>query len=221
MYNILIACDSGYYNKWGVNCIKSIKHYTPWVNITVVIVNPTNIEELTGIRYVYDNREFVSEESKIGYYQCLRFLKVPELFKDDELVLTLDCDTICTREFTPTDFINVTKTVHVLKHHKENRWLAGFVSYGKDNFRHRFKDALMQKPIDEWAHGWDQEVLNNLQPEYKYSPINIGTWVSFGKGIGTFLTLKGTQKESPKYLPNYLEKMEKISGKYWQGSKHN
>ena len=211
MYNILLACDTLYYTQWAINCIRSIQHYNPWIKITAVVVNPVNVEELPGVRYVYEDKKFTNDDEAVGYYQALRFIKVPELYKDNELVLTLDVDTICTRSFTPVEFDQVCRKIHILKHHKENRWLAGFVSYGLGNFRHRYKDALLQKDTKDWTFGWDQEVLNALQSEYNYEPIRIGGWVSFGKGVGTFLTLKGTQKVSGKYLPNYLEKLEKIN----------
>jgi len=50
--NILLACDTLYYTQWAINCIRSIQHYNPWIKITVVVVNPVNVEEIPGVRYI-------------------------------------------------------------------------------------------------------------------------------------------------------------------------
>lgn len=210
MYNILLACDTEYYHTWAINCIKSIQFYVPWIKITVAICNPKDINEIPKINYHYVNYNFTNEDSKIPYFQALRFLLCAELFPNDENVLSIDCDTILTRSFTQLDFENLCKTQHVLKHHKENRWLAGFITFGKDDFRHKFREYLLQIPITNWTYGRDQEVLKTLSSEYKFKPIEIGNWVSFGKGKGIFLTLKGSQKNSIKYMPNYNENLKKI-----------
>ena len=76
MYNILLACDTLYYTQWAINCIRSIQHYNPWIKITAVVVNPVNVEELPGVRYVYEDKKFTNDDEAVGYYQALRFIKV-------------------------------------------------------------------------------------------------------------------------------------------------
>lgn len=204
MYNILLACDSLYYNQWTKNCIKSIQHFVPWINITVIIVNPENIETISNVRYVYDYVDFKSKNSKVPYYQAVRFLKCAEIFPNDELVMSIDCDTLCTRSFSEADFKLITSSIHVQRHQKNIRWMAGLVTYGDNSkFRNDFRTELLKLPLDLWPYGWDQDVLNSLDSVYHYKKLSVGEWMSFGRGGGTFLTLKGDQKISEGYLDIY------------------
>lgn len=204
MYNILLACDTNYYNNWTKNCIKSIQKFVPWISITTVIVNPIEIEEISNVKYIYDYVDFENKNSKIAYYQAVRFLKCADIFPNDELVMSIDCDTILTRSFSKEDFESVCEHIHVLQHHKENRWMAGMVTFGNNNaFRNKFKETLLLVKSKNWQYGWDQTVLNELADKFNYKIINVGSWMSFGKGNGKFLTLKGDQKVTKKYLENY------------------
>ena len=42
-----------------------------------------------------------------------------------------------------------------------------------------------------------------LDNKYHYNRLNVGDWMSFGRGNGTFLTLKGDQKTAEGYLEIY------------------
>lgn len=210
-YNILLACDTVYYNDWAMNCIKSIQHFTPWVTITVVIVNPDNILEIANVKYEYVTQDFSSldagrrRHSMISYYQSLRFIKSAELFPHNELVMTMDCDTICTRAFSKQDFEEVCKKIHVQKHQKNlARWMCGLVTFGNDTeFRNRFKEALLEQPIDLCKIGRDTVILNKLSAEFEYNSLAHGDWMAFGKGDAIFLTLKGRQRTSSRFLKKY------------------
>ena len=211
MYNLLIACDAEYYSKWAVPCINSIRKLVPWLSVTVVIVNSTNLVEIEGVRYVYDHQKFVNEDSKVAYYQALRFIKCADLFPNNELVMSIDCDTILTKQFSQESFKKLCSNVNVLRHHKADRWMAGLVTYGNTNhFRKKIKDHLLSIPIEQWNYGWDQTVLNQLSDEFNYTPIEVGDWMSFGKGRGKFLTLKGSQKVKEKFLNNYNTVIKEI-----------
>ena len=138
--NILLACDSKYYNSWAINCINSIKHYTPWINIVVVIVNPHNIKEIDNVEYIYDYQDFINEDSTVAYYQAVRFIKCADLFSNNELVMSIDCDTILTKSFSQEEFKKLCSNISVLRHHKADRWMAGLVTYGNtENFRRKIK----------------------------------------------------------------------------------
>lgn len=206
MYNILLACDVNYYNKWGIVCIKSIQHFNPWLTITAVIINDTNIEKIPNVKYVFDNGP-----NTVPYLQAVRFLKCYEIFQENPYVMSIDCDTLCTKSFSVESFVDLTKNVSILKHHKENRWLAGLVTYGDFNFRKRFKEKLLELPLDQWEYGWDQTVLNQLDGEFKFKEVLSSEWMSFGKGNGNFLTLKGDQKTTLKYLKNYNKIIETMN----------
>lgn len=204
MYNILLASDTSYYNQWTKNCIKSIKHFVPWIDITVIVVNPYEIEKLPDIKYVFDYVDFKNNSSKIPYYQALRFLKCAEIFPDNNLVMSIDCDTVLTKKFSKDEFVSICESIHVQRHQKDKRWMAGLVTYGNStDFRNRLKEKLLSLPIEDWKYGWDQEVLKSLSDEFIFKKLMVGDWMSFGRGGGKFLTLKGDQKTSLGYLENY------------------
>ncbi len=211
MCNILLACDNEYYHKWTVNLIKSIQHYAPELKITTVVVNPEIINELPNVHYVYDKVEFPNEECKVAYYQAVRFLKCYDIFPNKELVMSVDCDSICRKNINNTELTMICSTVHVLKHPLKDRFLAGMVTFGNNNkFRKKFKEMLLSKPLEQWTYGWDQEVLSNLNKEFKYDHLD-NTWMSIGKvADGTFYTLKGSQKDKPNFVGRYEKILEDI-----------
>lgn len=203
--NILLGCDSLYYNQWAINCIKSIQKYVPWLSVHIFIVNPLdNYEKLSGVKYYEEFIKFPNDTCKVAYYQAVRFLKCAEIFPSDELVMSIDCDTLCTRSFSEDDFKSITSSIHVQRHQKNIRWMAGLVTYGDNSkFRNDFRTELLKLPLDLWPYGWDQDILNSLDSVYHYKKLNVGEWMSFGRGGGTFFTLKGDQKILEGYLDVY------------------
>ena len=88
---------------------------------------------------------------------------------------------------------------------KTSRWLAGFISMGSNTFRKGFYDLLMSKPIEEWSGFWDQTCLKQLDNKYNFTKCP-SEWMSIGKLRNShFLTLKGEQKETDKYLDQYIK----------------
>ena len=205
--NILIGCDQKYYNDWGINLIKSIRHFNPWITCHVHIVNSHQFEKINGVDYTTEERTFSSDTVKIGYLQSVRFLKVAEKFNDNELVMTLDADTICTRKTTPEEFTLAASKITVLRHLKDRRWLAGLVTYGEPGFKQEFADRLLSNPIEEWAPFHDQTVLDSLSNRFQFNEQQKLYWMSIGKNVNrsVFLTLKGNQKIKDKYLNIYKE----------------
>ncbi len=209
--NIFIACDGNYYDQWGLNCLKTIQFHAPWVKLTAHVVNPNSKNELDGVTYHYEDRSFSNDQSKIGYYQAVRFLKCYEYFPNNELVMTIDSDTVLMKPFTEKEFKDVCNEISVQRHQKDIRWMAGLVTYGRDNsFRKKLQQELLSRPIDEWTYGWDQDVLDILSQEFQFKKLMVGEWMSFGRGRGIFLTLKGDQKTSEGYLNNYNEGLNRL-----------
>ena len=208
--NIFIACDGKYYDNWGLNCLKTIQKYNPWISLSAHIVNPISRNELPRVQYFYEQRTFTNESSQISYYQSVRFIKCSEYFPDNQLVMTIDCDTVCTRSFSALEFENVCKSIHVQRHQKADKWMAGLVTYGDNSaFRNDLKNNLLSEPVDNWKYGRDQDVLNSMAYNYNFKKLNVGEWMSFGKGKGIFITLKGTQKTKDKFLNNYKDVIRK------------
>lgn len=211
MAKILISCDTDYYDLWAYNLIRSLRQFVSWIDIHVIIVNPNNIRKIDSVTYHFDYREFKNIENAIAYYQAVRFLKCSEIFPNRELVMSIDCDSLCTESFFPIDFEKVCSTVSVLRHHKTERWLAGLVTFGDSNeFRKEFTKRLLSKPIDEWCPGYDQEVLRSLETDYRFVESVPGDWIGFGYKKGKFITLKGEQKTALKYITIYKKELAKI-----------
>lgn len=206
MFNIFIACNSSYYHNYGINCIRTIQQFAPWVKITVHIVNPCFINEILNVKYSYEYKDIKNFEARISYYQSVRFIKCSEIFKNSELVLSIDCDTLCEKEFDQNIFEHLLRKISVLKHHKKGRWMAGFVTYGDSmKFRNQIKQELLSTPVELWDIGRDQKILKKLSEEFKFNEVEVGKWMSFGKKGSVFFTLKGDQKQSDKYIKTYYE----------------
>ena len=210
-YNILIGCDQLYYDEWGIKCLESIQQFAPWANLHCHIVNPANVNHIPGVSYTYEEKDFYSSEHKSAYLQAVRFIVVPQLFKNDDYVMTIDCDTLCCREFTPAEFESVASNVTVLHNNKSGRWLAGAVTYGLGEFRNDFAEALLADDEVFWEYGRDQQVLKKLVNKYNFTKLPY-EWMQIGKlrkGV-IFFTLKGDQKVTEKYVEHYADMVDYI-----------
>lgn len=206
-YNVLIGCDQAYYDKWGIELLLSIKRHNPQVSLHCHIINPERENILPDVDITTEERIFVNNNSRIAYLQAARFLIAAEKFSNNELIIILDADSICTRSFD--DLETLFSKQHILKHHKEARWLAGFVTFIDNGFRNEYSSLLKETPVDEWAWGRDQYILNRLANKYNYKSLPI-EWMSIGKNRcnSVFLTLKGKQKITNKYLNVYRKYLE-------------
>jgi lipopolysaccharide biosynthesis glycosyltransferase len=208
-YNILIGCDQAYYDDWGITLLRSTNHYNPWISLHCYIVNPKNTVELDFVNYTYEEKTFVNNDSKIGYLQSVRFLAADKYFDKTQYVLSLDADTICTKSFTEEEFLELFKHNTVLQHPKDGRWLAGLVAFGQSKFRKEYANLLMTDTVETWTSGRDQDILATIADKYRFYPAS-KKWMSIGKnGSGSiFLTLKGDQKYTDKYLNIYQQYKE-------------
>jgi|SaaInl0LU_22_DNA_1037365.scaffolds.fasta_scaffold11208_3 hypothetical protein len=208
-YNILIGCDQTYYDKWAIPLLQSIQRHNPWINLHCHIVNPTMDNTLDSVSITYETKEFASDAVKISYLQSVRFLAVANKFSKNERAITLDADSICTRKIGKTAMERLFEKQYALKHHKENRWLAGFVVFNDNGFRQEYARELNRIPVDNWKWGRDQTVLNQLADDYKFEKLD-PLWMAIGKNRNSsaFLTLKGEQKETDKYLNVYRKYLD-------------
>lgn len=199
-FSILVACDQNYYNNWAENLLKSINFHCPQIALRCHIVNHDKLIQLPFVDYTFEIRSFKTDDSKIAYLQAVRFLQVAKIPLQEQ-VITLDADTICARPFSIDDFSSIFQYQHVLKHHKADRWLAGLVAFRSDNFRHDYAEKLLEVDIDDWKWGRDQDILSSLAHKYQYKPLD-NKWMRIAKPKPdtVFLTLKGEQKTTEKYL---------------------
>jgi len=203
-YNILIGVDQKYYDDWGINLLKSINRHNTWIALHCHIVNPLDVIELPFVNYTYETIDFENEDSRMGYLQAVRFLAVADKFSNNELVMTLDADTVCTKSFTEQEFSTLFEHTTVLQHPKQPRWLACLVSFDETDFRNEYAALLREIPVNEWKFGRDQDILAVLDKKYQFCAVD-QQWRSIGKNKNNsvFLTLKGEQKTTEKYLNWY------------------
>lgn len=204
-YNILIACDQKYYDDWAIPCLESIQKYNPWINLHCHIVNPIDLYKVPNVCYTTESKNFVSEAARIAYLQSVRFLLVSRLFENDELVMTIDCDTVCLAAFSEEQFEEIAKEVSIFQHPKSFRWLAGCVTFGTGLFRKDIVKYFYEDDEDFWQIGRDQDILQALNAVYEYHPL-AHDWMSIGKAAKDtiFLTLKGEQKVQKNYVETYV-----------------
>lgn len=209
--NFFIACNTGYYYNWAINCIKTLEKFCPWANIHVLIVNPVFIKELPNVTYHYEYIDIPDFDTRIGYYQAVRFFRCSEIFSDNDLVAIIDADTILTRNIEYKEFYKLCRKITILKHPKDGRWLAGFVTLGKGSkFRKKFRYYLEALPILKWRYGWDQDALAKLSRDFDFNPLP-EIWMSLGKNRGNyFITLKGDKKDVGRFLEIYKQELDKV-----------
>lgn len=204
LINLLISCDQNYYKSWGYYCLKSIQKFSPSIKLHANLINSSPVTELPNVEYYYDTHSFESEDHRIGYLQFSRFIKCADLFQNNEPVITIDCDTICWRKINDDLWETLSSNIHVLKHHKKPRWLAGFVSFGLDNhFRQELKQRLLDFPKDKIRPGIDQKILKKLSETYTFHETIVGDIMSFSKGYAPLVTFKGEQKDDKETILDY------------------
>lgn len=162
-----------------------------------------NYHQLDDVLYTTEFIDFSDELVRISYLQCSRFLALSKI-PLDENVITLDCDTICTRSFTEEKFASLFDGCKVFQHPKKKRWLAGMVVFGNSHLRIELLEAIKSEPLKEWLIGRDQLMLNRLASHFDFQDVG-EEWISIGKNKknSAFITLKGEQKTSKKYLHHY------------------
>ena len=202
-YNILIGCDQKYYDNWAKILLQSIHYHNPMLKLHCHVVNPSNLQKFSYVNYTTEIIEIKDENSMISYLQSVRFLQASKI-PTNEYVITLDADTICTRPFLQNELDSLFGSQSILQHPKDGRWLAGLVAYRQDNFRLEFANKLNSISPQQWEWGRDQNILAELSETYKFVPVNKSI-MSIGKNRNesVFLTLKGDQKYTEKYLNIY------------------
>ena len=203
-YSILVAVDQTYYDDWASTLLKSINFNCPDIKLRCHVVNPKQLKKLSFVEYTTEEISFDNNDSKISYLQSARFLAVSKI-PTTECVLTIDADTICCKNFTQEEFVHLFNDQNILvKDKKPDRWLCGLVCFRNDNFRYEYANLLNSEPVSTWLPGRDQQVLATLKDKFNFVPVH-RKWMSIGKNgrNSIFLTLKGDQKTSDKYLKIY------------------
>jgi len=203
-YNLVVGVDQTYFDNWAAPLIQSIQKHNPNLNLHCHVVNPTKTNNIPNVDITYEHVSFENETSKISYLQSVRFLIAANKFNNNEYVMTLDADTICTRSYSQEEIEFLFSKQHVLQHYKDGRWLAGLIAFRNSEFKTAYAKEIQSKPLEDWEWGRDQNILAKFSKEYNFVPAP-RNWISIGKNgaKSVFLTLKGNQKHKSKYLALY------------------
>jgi len=197
---LLVGTDNAYYEQWTVPLFRAVHYYAPWLELHAHIVNPDKHTKLDYFKYTTEHRTFSSDQERIGYLQSVRFLVAQQYSQ----IMIVDADSMCTQSFTEEQYDHIVQGQTVLHHPKAERWLAGFIASDNQAFLQDYHNRLMKRPLLKFKHGWDQKVLKDLSNDYKFTRCP-EQWMKVGKPSQSsiFMTLKGDQKISNKYLHYY------------------
>jgi hypothetical protein len=197
---LLVGTDNAYYEQWTVPLFRAVHYYAPWLELHAHIVNPDKHTKLDYVKYTTEHRTFSSDQERIGYLQSVRFLVAQQYSQ----IMIVDADSMCTQSFTEEQYDHIVQGQTVLHHPKAERWLAGFIASDNQEFLQDYHNRLMKRPLLKFKHGWDQKVLKDLSNDYKFTRCP-EQWMKVGKPSQSsiFMTLKGDQKISNKYLHYY------------------
>jgi hypothetical protein len=197
---LLVGTDNAYYEQWTVPLFRAVHYYAPWLELHAHIVNPDKHTKLDYVKYTTEHRTFSSDQERIGYLQSVRFLVAQQYSQ----IMIVDADSMCTQSFTEEQYDHIVQGQTVLHHPKAERWLAGFIASDNQAFLQDYHNRLMKRPLLKFKHGWDQKVLKDLSNDYKFTRCP-EQWMKVGKPSQSsiFMTLKGDQKISNKYLHYY------------------
>ena len=219
-YIIYFSCDDIYYHKYGIPLIKSIVNQIPWINVHchVMLRNKVIFYTHSQVSYSYENitEEFIQtipnakitkygqqKDKLIVYYSCARFMQIEKLFKKNQHILQVDCDSLLFRPFKKDEFESLTSTVKCMRKPKSpEKVIASALSLGTgekgQSFREQLSDKLYKKISDYGAYWFvDQDVLQDIFNNSNYTdmPLLWNTW-SLKKKDAYFRTGKGNKKES-------------------------
>lgn len=159
------AADKNYFDLYGKPLAMSLKIKAPWAKVHTHLYNPTpeqiNWCESKSISYTYEQVDENYQEFKT-YCACVRFIRIPEIFKDNSRVIAFDCDVIANKEIPENKFIEDTNISKVTVK-KNKRALASAITFGPDKFRHEYSNRLrssFEKDNIYWF--LDQDVLDEM-----------------------------------------------------------
>jgi len=163
--SFFIGSDSIYMELYTKFLALSLKKYAPWANIHLHIFNPT----LEQIQWCIKNTitctyEYVKLEKEPNtYYACVRFIRIPEIFKNDTRIITLDADGIAIKDIDEKIFMDFTNHSAVMWREKQKTSLASSVFFGNDSFRFLYSDRLTYYFKND-SFNWflDQNILDQL-----------------------------------------------------------
>lgn len=199
------AADSRYFDLYGKALALSLKKNATWSLIHVHLYNPTPEQEnwcsCKDISYTQERIDANHPEFRT-LCACIRFIRIPEIFKNEARIISFDCDVIANNNIPLSLFLSDTdKSKVTLK--KGGKALASSVSFGLDNFRHEYSKRLIENfEKDNIFWFLDQVLLDELVGE-GYLDVLRPDWSNTKMLPDRMIwTAKGARKENK---PQYIE----------------
>ena len=232
---IYVSSDILYYDRYVRPLIHSIVRQIRWLHVHVHLVVdqelPTDLESHERVTHSWEimDQEFLDkipmsastarnemnrrmlktddllEIKKKIYYSCARFIRMTELFDQDQQALQIDADTILNGAFAVEEFDSVTRTPRAMRKPKDpDTLIASCIGLGTgqagQEFREKFRDLLLTT-FDRGAYWFmDQDCLREAFRNIKFETIDI-LWCSWGNKRGMhFFTGKGDKKNQSDFV---------------------
>lgn len=230
---IYFSCDPKYWDYYGWALASSVLRYMPEMSVhchLIIYDKKPKFELIKDKRITYSwetiSTDFIksipvakdkmSEGETIfntkdhtqiilkTYLASVRFMRMSQIFKEDQRVLQLDCDTVLQKPFYMQDFDRLTALPAVMPKPKDpNTFIASCLSPGIGVYGEKFKKEFADAMIDGFCKGayWyiDQHILKEVMKSRRYIEIPYD-WNSWGmKRSNIFVTGKGDRKHSLRY----------------------
>ncbi len=142
----------------------------------------------------------IQDRLRKTYFACARFIRLKEFTKPRQKFLAIDVDAVVRHEFPILD----DKDFYI--HHisgKKARYLAGGILYTGKNFDffHQYSNLLENYIKNDEIHwGLDQDVLDNLVPNYNWGQLPI-RYIDWEMDLSSYIwTAKGQRKDLDIFL---------------------
>lgn len=202
--SFFFGADSIYFEQFGKSLAKSLRKYAEWANVHIHLFNPTDAQ----LAWCQKNQftasyEFVSEDCKDlrTYYACVRFIRIPEIFKSDARIISIDCDGVAIKLISKDKFLKDTEKSAVLWRSKNQTSLASSVFFGVDDFRVKLSNRLIPYfENDSFKWFLDQIIMDEMIREKEVSIVEFRDWGNPKIGVNTLIwTVKGDRKNDPEF----------------------
>ena len=196
------AADNIYFDLYGKALVLSLLDRAPWAKIHIHFFNQTTSQQLwcNNKNITYTNETVDSSHTEFKTLcACIRFVRIPEIFKDTARIMAFDCDVIVNNDIPNQKFLKDTLVSKVIIR-KENRSLASAVSFGNDSARHILrKKILLNFEADNIYWFLDQDVMDEMYKEGSLSALDKDWSNSKMKQSAMIWNAKGERKFKIKY----------------------
>jgi|688.fasta_scaffold223154_2 hypothetical protein len=197
--------DTIYFNIWTKLFILSAKKHAPWAHIHVHIFDAVpndilwcNANNVTVTIEQTPEEYTQSIERKKDFWVNIRFIRLSEIYDDAVSVIAIDSDSLFKNDLTEKEFDNDLQSSWVTVRGEDNSSLGSAVGFGPDDFRHKYKNKLLEH---EGHFRWflDQQVLDNMLRTNQVASMNLKYSDFTSQDSSVIWTGKGKRKFKKKF----------------------